>query len=165
MPILHLGVIDQSYSDPPTPPQRQPKARKGKQRPRKSKSSDGLKTTGEVALMLESKYDVMAGFMMLHGQEVADALAESMKDAFEILAMGGPIPSDPLSQANADIGEMFREFLDREELAQLEEGVPTQAALHGVSHRFGSPYARRSRRPSFVDTGLYRESFISWFDY
>lgn len=167
MPTLHLGVIDQAYADPPEPPRRQPKAHKGKQRPRKpAKTSNGLKTTGEVAQSLEKRYDVMAGFMLLHGQDVADALGESVRDALETVMMGGPVSSDPLSQATEDIGELFREFIDREELAQLEEGIPTQAALRGVSHRFARPYAQgHPRRPSLVDTGLFRESFTSWVDY
>jgi hypothetical protein len=38
------------------------------------------------------------------------------------------------------------------------------AALHGVSHRFKHPYARRARRPSFIDTGLYQNSFAAWVD-
>jgi hypothetical protein len=138
--VLHLGVVDAPYADDPG------------------------KTTGDVAEILEEKYDVMAGFMLLHGQEVAAALADGLAGSLESLMMGAPPPDDPFAAGTATIGEQFREFIDREELAGLEEGVPTAAALHGVSHRFKRAYVRRQRRPSFVDTGLYRESFLAWVD-
>jgi hypothetical protein len=115
--------------------------------------------------MLEARYDIMAGFMLLHGQEVADAMAEAMAGALEDLLVGAPRSSltEPLAPAMAVIGETFQEFIDREELSGLEEGVPTAAALKGVSHRFKHPYSKDNpRRPSFVDTGLYRDSFVAW---
>lgn len=167
---LHLGVVDQPYADPA--PARHP--RKATKRPDRrgrrirGKASSVLRTTGDVAEELEARYDVMAGFMLLHGQEVADALAEQMLGALEDLIAGAPAPNslaDVLSPAGEVIGETFREFIDREELSGLEEGVPTEAAMRGVSHRFAHPYAKdHPRRPSFVDTGMYRESFTSWVD-
>lgn len=152
MTTLHLGVYDMPYADPPS---------SGKRGRRKS----GVQTTGDVAEVLEQRYDVMAGFYELHGQEVANAFGEAMLDALEAVMSGRAPPSNPLDPAMQDIGEMFREFIDREELSGLEEGVPTAAALKGVSHRFKHPYAKgHPRRPSFVDTGLYRESFVAWVD-
>ena len=166
--VLHLGVIDQNYADPAPAPRKAPKdSRRASKRPRGKKQVTANQTTGDVAKLLEQNYDVMAGFMLLHGQEVADDLADAMAGALEDLMAGAPPAAlaDPLAPAAEKIGERFREFIDQEELSGLEEGVPTAAALAGVSHRFKHPYAQgHPRRPSFVDTGLYRESFIAWTD-
>jgi hypothetical protein len=167
--VLHLGVIDQPYADPAPAPRKAPKdSRRASKRPRGAKpAATPNQTTGDVAKILEERYDVMAGFMLLHGQDVADDLADAMVGALEDLLAGAPPAAlaDPLAPAAEKIGERFREFIDLEELSGLEEGVPTAAALKGVSHRFKHPYAQgHPRRPSFVDTGLYRESFIAWTD-
>jgi hypothetical protein len=162
---LHLGVVEQPYADPTPTPTKAPKnAKAASKKPRGTKKPQML-TTGDVAEILEARYSVMAGFMELHGDEVADAMAEAMKDALEDLMAGAPMAAlqDPLAPAMELVGEEFRDFIDKEELSQLEEGVPTEAALRGVSHRFKHPYSRMNpRRPSFVDTGMYRENFVAW---
>jgi hypothetical protein len=168
--VLHLGVVDLPYTDraEDTAPKRVPKAAKGKAaRPRKPKASAAggatpNQTTGDVAELLEKKYDVMAGFYKLHANDIAEALADSMAGSLEDLFSGKPaaLVGNPLAAAEEAVKEKFQEFLDKEELSGLEEGVPTAAALRGKSSRFKS--GRGPRRPSFVDTGLYRESFAAW---
>lgn len=156
---LHLGVYDQPYADAPAGPL--PRPRKG----RRARGPAPVATTGDVAKVLEARYDVMGGFFLLHGDQVAEACAEAMSDALDASLAGHPVPPEPLAPAMEGIADMFHEFIDREELAGLEEGVPTAAALKGVSHRFKHPYASgHPRRPSFVDTGLFRESFVAWVD-
>jgi hypothetical protein len=170
MATLHLGVIEQPYADPSPEPKKAPKdSKRASKRPRGKKvGGGGGQTTGDIAEILEKRYDVMGGFFELHGQEVADALADAMVGALEDVMVGAPVASTEslLAPAMEEVGEKFREFIDKEELAYLEEGVPTAAALRGVSHRFKQPYARgHPRRPSFVDTGMYRESFVAWMEH
>lgn len=158
---LVLGVVDLPYSDP-SPPKRVARPRKGrKTRGRKSK----VQTTGDVATILEAKYGVMAGFYELHGQEIVEDLTEAMAEAIESLVSGAPVAQTPLAGLGDKVQERFKDFLDREELAGVVAGVPTQAAVKGVSHRRRHPYAKGNpRRPSFVDTGLYESSMVAWVE-
>ncbi len=163
MTTLHLGVIDIPYDDPTPRPKKAARTRRGRaNRPRRTKKTPKHMTTGDVAELLEARYDVMSHFFDEDGQRIADAMAEALVGSFETVAMGGPAPADPLAVVADPIKELFHEFIDSEAMAGLEDGVPTAAALKGVSHRFKHPYARgHPRRPSFVDTGQYRESFVA----
>jgi hypothetical protein len=150
MPTLHLGVVEIPYSS----------LAKGK----KAKAAMGAETTGDVAGWLENKYHIMEFFFGRHEADIAAVLEDGMAGSLESLLMGAPVSANPFGTAEGQIDKMFRRFLDREEMAgQL--GVPTQAALNGVSHRKKHPYAsRNARRPSFIDTGLYQASFKSWVE-
>lgn len=135
MPRLILGVVDVAYSG------------KGK-------------TTGEVAQILEDKYHLMEHFFELHGQEIADAATESLKDFFEDQLAGSRRNYVSFKDAESTIETMFRKMIDSRELDSLGyPGIPTKAAQRGVSHRRAHPYAKRGPRPSFFDTGLYEQSF------
>lgn len=158
MPVLHLGVIELSYADfdPATG-----KKRKG----RKKKDRNGSLTTGDVAEILESKYHVMEIFFQEHEEEILGYISDAMVGALETALMGGPSNADPYAAANDKIKVAFQTFIESGEMERLGyPGVPTQAALDGVSHRFKHPYAKRPARPSFVDTGLYVNSFKAWLD-
>ena len=137
MPTLHLGVVDY---------------------PRE----EGL-TVGDVAGFLEDKYHVMEVFYEIHQDEVVAALINSYKGALDNLLMGGPRNADPSLRASAQIETRFRQFLFMKEMDALgAPGIPTQASLDGVNHRLKS--GRGPVRPSFIDTGLYENSFIIWLD-
>ena len=137
--ILHLGVAVLPYASP------------------------GRQTTGDVAGWLESKYGVMGKFYERHEQDVANDLAESVKNAAEAMMMGAPATLDPFGAATSQIETRFKQFLSNKEMDALGvPGVPTAASLKGVSHRFKRPYVRRGPRPSFVDTGTYQSSFKAW---
>jgi hypothetical protein len=62
-----------------------------------------------------------------------------------------------------NIQNMFRQFLDREEMNGLVDGVPTKAALGGARHGRGE-FTRRGQPPSFIDIGIYHASFRCWAD-
>lgn len=173
MLILHLGVLDQPYADPSaSAPKRARKARKGRQALARTKKGSQSQTTGDVANILERQYGIMGMFYALHQRDVDSDIADSMAATLDNLIAGAPASAltNPLAGAEEKIGERFREFIDSEEMAILASAprgrpVPTKAALKGVSHRFKHPYAKgHPRRPSFVDTGLYRASFKAWFD-
>lgn len=151
MPVLHLGVVDIPYSQAPSAGQRKVKA--------------ATVTTGDVAEWLETRYHVMEVFFRQHAQEVAGDLEHSLAGALEDLLLGAPPGADAFGTAMAKVHDRFQAFIDLKEMDALGyPGVPTQASLRGVRHRFKHPYKRRAPRPSFQDTGLYETSFTSWVD-
>lgn len=141
MLTLHLGVSELPYPD----------------------DRDGT-TTGDVAEFLERKYHVMEVFYNEHEQDVADALAEGMKDVLEAVIMGASPPADPFLAGTSEIEHLFQRFIESGEMETLGyPGVPTQAALEGRSLRFKAKRGP-SRRVSFYDTGLYVSSFKAWIE-
>lgn len=150
MTTLHLGVIDIPYSQAP--------------RPRQRRSASNV-TTGDVATFLENRYHIMEVFYEEHADDViAPEMEKSVAGAITSLLAGAPVTLDPFGSAVSKIEDAFKQFLSTGEMERLGyPGVPTQAALRGVSHRFAHPYARRAARVSFVDTGLYQDTFKAWF--
>lgn len=172
--IIHLGVVDVAYSAAPAisvkaqsnkTTLRRRKSKKPQPAP-KTSASGSFKTTGDVADILEAKYHVMEIFFELHENFIIGELKTSMEGALQNLALGAPPGSISLTaEAQSSIENDFRMFLGLREMDGLGyPGVPTQAALDGVSHRFLHPYAKRASRPSFIDTGLYQASFRAWVD-
>lgn len=155
MTKLLLGVLDLPYADAGG------KGKKGKRS--KKPATNGGRSTGDVAEILEAKYAVIETFFDMYGDEIAEKLADSYEGALESMDMGAPITQDPSSRALAFIETKFRQFLEREEM-NGKPGVPTMAAQLGHSKRFKNPYAKRGPRPSFIDTGLYESAFKAWLE-
>ncbi len=135
-------------------------------------SQDAI-TTGDVAEFLEYRhtfpngrqehYGVMQHFVDLHLADIAGHLENSFAGALENLMMGAPSNVNVFGTAEGQIEQMFREYIDQEEITQTgAKGVPTQAALKGMNHRLKGK--RGPRRPSFLDTGLYEDSFRAWVE-
>ena len=151
MSSLHLGVLDVPYGhDDPKRPRRRAKATENE-------------TTGDIAQILEDKYEVMGTFWRLHGQEVADEMTKSLQGALENIALGAPPTLDPTGSAMQFAMQKFRDFLTNKEMDGAVPGVPTKASLDGTSHRFKNKKGAPGR-PSFVDTGLFEASFKAWFE-
>lgn len=151
---LYLGVVDIPYAGP---------AEVGKKRKRKSTAA--TLTTADVAHILEAKYHIFATFAKMHASDtILPAIAKSVQGTMVNLMLGAPASANPFASACSTIDAAFKGFIDSEEMAGMP-GVPTAAALAGVNHSFKHPYAKDNpRRASFVDTGLYRDSEISWVD-
>lgn len=143
MTTLHLGVNDVPYT----------------------KYNLG-KTTGDVAQILEAKYGIMAAFVSIREGAILNAIEGGIAKTLETaLIRGGRLPKGgPLAGAMSAIEHDFKQALAMQMLDGKIPGVPTAAALRGVSHRFKRPYVRRPQRPSFIDTGLYQSSFRAWVD-
>jgi hypothetical protein len=146
--ILHLGVIDVPYATEGT-------------------------STGDVAEILEKQYSVMGNFAALHADEIQELVEIAFAEAIENVLAGQPARlAKPMNQAASDIKKIFTTYLNNEEIAETgQEGVPTAAALAGKRtslkkmKELKKPRRRvRTRRPSFVDTGMYRNSFKAWAD-
>lgn len=165
MPILNLGVIDQPYMTPPgqmKAPKHPARAAK-KVRGRRGGGGGSLITTGDVATILEEKYHILEHFMALHGQEVADDIAGSVKNAIESIFQGAPLTLDPFGGATSKIEDRMKQMLSLKELDAIGyPGIPTHAAQMGYSKRFKQPRKRRQPRPSFIDTGLMQASYKAW---
>jgi len=147
MPVLHLGVIDQPYNEPPG----------------KGHNRTGAKTTGDVAKILEGKYHIMEIFFEEHKEDIAKSLEISLQGALENLLNNSPISGKPFERASAQIENRFKKFISEGEIERLGyPGIPTRAALRGVNHRLDKK--RGPRRPSFIDTSLYENSFKAWVD-
>jgi hypothetical protein len=142
---LHLGFVDVPYADV---------------------IPGSVSTTGDVAEILEAEYHIVENFYELKQGQISDEVELSLTGALESMLQGAPPTIDAFGEANGAIQQMFKVFLTSKEMeAMAYPGVPTQAALDGVNHRLLHPYAKANpRRPSFIDTGLYENSFISWVD-
>jgi hypothetical protein len=158
---INLGVIEIPYVENQGAPKTQRKAKRGlvKRVTRTKKSAISEVTTGDVATFLEDKYGVMEHFAEIKEKDITDAVEEACLASLEAIALGGPpeaiVPK--LDKIETD----FKKFIDGEGLNGLP-GVPTKAALQGVQtslkQKHGAP------RASFVDTGLYRDSFKAWVE-
>jgi hypothetical protein len=152
--ILHFGVVDLPYAHTPPPQGR-----------RKKKAAAGTQTTGDVAEILEAEYHVMEHFWNLHSADVIHDLEGSLQGALHSVLMGSPVPPSAFASAESAIEDRFKRFLSDKEMDALGfPGIPTQAALRGVSKRHKRSRARRGPRPSFIDTGLYQASFKAWVE-
>lgn len=182
MTKLVLGVLDIPYTHtssdstvksgkPPKPGQLPKHMKAGKpsrapERPARSDTEKAIEqsvTTGEVATILEKEYHVMGNFYKAHEQEIRAALTDSVRGALVNVLAGGPL-GNPYEQGCERIKVLFNNFLDSAEIEHMGvEGVPTAAALAGVNHRKKHPYAKENgRRPSFLDTTTYEQSFKAW---
>lgn len=121
-------------------------------------------TTFDVANFLEARYHVMEVFYQVHQADVAASLEDSLQGAVENLMLGGPTQQNPFGTAENKIKDAFDVFITNKEMESLGyPGVPTKASIQRRSARFKSKKAKKER-PSFVDTGLYLNSFASWVD-
>lgn len=126
--------------------------------------TDSSETTFGVASILEEKYGVMQTFFDLHSKDIADQIANSIATAIEQSHAGVETP-DVFAGSMSKTEEMFRTYLDKEEMAGIIKGVPTQAALDGKNSRKKYKSKKQGkRRPSFIDSSLYRISFRAWVD-
>lgn len=122
------------------------------------------KTTVEVMEILEAKYGVIDAFYTSKKPQIDRICLRYLKADLDHQMRGGDPSKNPLVGAMAEIEELFVKFLDKRQVEKLGiSGVPTQAALEGVQHKRGRK-TFGNRRPSFVDTGLYKDSFRAWVD-
>lgn len=148
--ILHLGVTDLPYR---------------RFRSRRSKRNAGNVSTGDVAEFLEARYGIMDTFFKRHEHDIIADMESSVHGAVENVLAGAPINFDLFNAGMQSIEGRFRRFILEGEVEHAGiPGVPTGAALRGVSHRFAHPYKRRPPRRSFYDTGVYVDSFKAWVD-
>jgi hypothetical protein len=159
MPILHLGVHNVPYAAQFT---ERPPAKRQRTFSKAQQGYGAGKTTGDIALILESKYNIMHKFYELEKRNIISTLSKSIHGSIKNILMGQPPGILPTAEVMEVIKTKFKENLSLQRYDGMISGVPTAAALRGVSHRFKKPYAKRASRPSFIDSGLYQSSFTAW---
>lgn len=122
------------------------------------------KTTFDVACDLEERYEIFTHFWEMHKDEIIqEAGTELAYQLVNHLKHKAPLPGEHFLEGT---GKIFHIFLETEEMAGMTingNPVPTQAALLGVNSRLKDKYTGE-RRPSFIDGGLFKGSFIAWID-
>lgn len=122
------------------------------------------KTTVEVMEILEAKYGVIDAFYTSKKPVIDKICLRYLKADLDHQMRGGDASKNPLAGAMVEIEELFVKFIEKRQVEKLGiPGVPTQAALQGVQHKRGRK-TFGARRPSFDDTGLYKNSFRAWVD-
>jgi hypothetical protein len=159
--VIHLGFLNTPYTAKaiasPMAGVRSVLAKK------QSRGVTSTMTAVDVANILENKYGILDLFSKYYIDEIMQPITSSFNDTMlEVLTGEYKSTKEPILQKMRpkarEIENLFREFLNNEEMNGRVGGVPTQAALTGKG--------RRTRRPgpSFVDTGIYKASFRVWLD-
>ncbi|MDR3445976.1 hypothetical protein [Dyella sp.] len=139
MAILHLGVVDVSYTD-----------------------GDGTTTTGDVAGFLEERYHIMRVFLESNEEFISETLVNEVAGAIESIAQGKRVPKLNLAPATGKIEARFREFLDAGELQRLlPKSQKVSEETLRISTRKKSGKTDKPRQ-AFIDSGLYQASFRAW---
>lgn len=122
---------------------------------------DTSATTYEVAEELQDNYQIFTHFWETHADDIISEVGETVGLALiNHIKYGAPMHSGELL---GETMQAFNIFLEREEMAGLSvDGVPTLAAKQGKNTRLKQE--RGERRPSFIDGGLFKSSFVAWID-
>jgi hypothetical protein len=122
---------------------------------------DTSATTYEVAEDLQDRYQIFTHFWETHVDDIVPEVGEAVGLALiNHIKYGAPMHGGELL---GETMKAFNVFLEGEEMAGLSvDGVPTQAALEGKNSRL--KVERGERRPSFIDGGLFKSSFVAWID-
>jgi len=131
--ILSLGVVDYPYADTG-------------------------QTTGEVAEILEDKYGVMQKFADQNLDFMAQSITDGVIGAIENAFAGAPQTANVFAEGLSKIEDRFHDYIDHE-----EHGIRTKSKekpLSGVRKK--RQYRRVTGKTTFVDSGLYRNSFKVW---
>jgi hypothetical protein len=120
--------------------------------------TEGGKSTGDIAEILEGKFDVMGIFAEKHSENIADMVAQGFADSIDNIFAGAPENFDIYAGAMAKIENQFIEYIDSEEHA-----IPTKAkAIGAAGARKKRQYRKTGNKITFVDSGMYRNSFRAW---
>jgi hypothetical protein len=104
----------------------------------------------EVAHYLEKRFKVMETFIGMNEEMIGDQAAKAFVSRLEMKP----------DQAKKDIGFIAKEFKESIENKKFDgwgPDIPTVSSQKGIRWRKSSPY-RGLNRPSFLDTGTYKEA-------
>lgn len=102
----------------------------------------------DTAKYLEKRFHVMETFVGLNQELVGDAVAEAL-----VLRM----EKKPFQKPLDNIAKEFRESVEQKKFDGWGPDIPTFAAQKGIRWRKSSP-RRGPNRPSFLDTGTYKDA-------
>ena len=129
-------------------------------------------TSYGVGKILEEKYTLFSSYVEMHHKDIENELCEALVGAFETYQATGHIAKQPFDAAGQELSLGLKKFIYNEELAGKVAGVPTQAALEGITTRKvgrgkKSKFKRTRtgiRRPSFIDSGIFEASTKVWIE-
>jgi hypothetical protein len=129
-------------------------------------------TSYGVGKILEEKYTLFSSYVEMHQKDIERELCEALVGAFETFQATGNIARQPFDAAGQELSLGLKKFIYEEELAGKVAGVPTQAALEGVTTRKvgrgkKTKFKRTKtgiRRPSFIDSGIFEASTKVWIE-
>jgi hypothetical protein len=118
-------------------------------------------TTGELQRILEERYGIVQFYWDHHGEEVVEELVQGYLSELSRPESGKGSRTDYMGKAIRNGEQAFRDMLDNRELDGQVGGVPTAASVsgHSIAKRRRKRGTVRKERSSFVETGLYRDSF------
>jgi hypothetical protein len=115
----------------------------------------GNMTTARLSDILEEKYQIVDFFVESHFGEILEDIFTGIDILDARPSSGRGSRTNYVQHGLNSIQKRFQKMLDRKEMDGQRTGVPTNASILGV--RYGR--SRMPGRPSFIDTGLYRDSF------
>jgi hypothetical protein len=120
---------------------------------------DTSATTWKVAEDLQDRYQLFTHFFETHSDAICAEAGEAVAWSFiNHIRHGTSLPGEELL---GETMQQFNIFLEQEEMAGLSvDNVPTRAALEGKNSRLKQE--KGPRRPSFIDGGLFKSSFVAW---
>jgi len=129
-------------------------------------------TSHGLGKILEEKYTLFSSYVEMHHKDIENELCQAIVGAFETYQATGYIAKQPFDAAGQELTLGLKQFIYKEELAGKVAGVPTQAALEGVTTRKVGRGKRAKfkrvktgvRRPSFIDSGIFEASTKVWVE-
>jgi len=165
---IHLGFEEFAYDVRHTaqsPLSTRTRARLAKKQSAQQLAYGAGETTTSVAARLEADYEVVETFYEQPNIQdyIVNLLEDALYDITEVVMDTDQPPIVPIPIKNINkIEDRFRRALARKEIKG--PGIPTGTAEAGVSHLYTDPYKKRAPRPSFIDTGMYQQSFRAWVE-
>ncbi|HSY75450.1 MAG TPA: hypothetical protein VK890_01260 [Bacteroidia bacterium] len=162
---LHFGFVQTPYtSETRFRPATSAKAAEKLKRKRGFRST---MTADKLANILEAKYNIVHTFSEVHDEDIRDIINNGFKEVAErmILERKGHSKAslkNLMKSATRQVEELFKAFLDNEEMNGRVEGVPSKAATKGKLGGRGRITRSGIARPTFVNTGIYKNSFRAW---
>jgi hypothetical protein len=140
-------------------------------------------TSYSVGVDLEKRYGLFSMFANAHEKDIADAIAKDAVDGLEAIMRGESVDIKTVfAESGEEITDQLHNFITSQEVERVatqygEYGIPTQAALEGLSLRTSTGKAigkarkgmktkvvKGARRPSFIYSGIFEHSLKAWVE-
>jgi hypothetical protein len=154
---LHMGFINTPYTvEAKSAPVRVSKREEARKRRR---GFSRTMTAERVSKILEEKYNIVETFSEVYEQEIHSLLHDGFREVAEHMINNRKGETrakmkNLMKPFTNQVQNMFKSFIDNEEMNGMVPGVPTAVSIKG----------RKGRKPgpSFVRTGVYKASFRAW---
>lgn len=140
-------------------------------------------TTYTVGKTLERTYGLFSLMANNYETFIADTIGEDAAQGLEDIMNGQSVSVEKVfARSGQEITTKMHDFITTQEVERVaakygEQGIPTQAALDGLSLRTargktisrvrkGNKFkvVKGARRPSFIYSGIFEKSLIAWVE-